>query len=111
RPAEPQVRVGALVRNDPGDFNNDGFNESRGYYSIALDGGLARFSFNRPGQLRFYPTFKLYNSAGRQCWVYVDGRLIQRTWRDRQGRLLFQIDRIIDKPITVEAVCSPTDQE
>jgi hypothetical protein len=102
----PEVAVGRLVRDVLGDFDNDGFNESAGYYTVALDGNVARFVIDGRDQLRFYPTFKVRGTAGKRCWAYADGKLVTHTWLGPDGVLFMQIDRVLDKAVTVEVVAN-----
>ena len=106
KPASLDVEVGQLTRDEPGDFDNDGFNETSGYYTVALDDHVARFRLDARERLRFYPTVKLRGSAARTCWAYADGKLLTHTWRDRQNVLFLQIDKIVDKLITIEVVAA-----
>jgi hypothetical protein len=103
-PAQFDVEVGQLVRDEPGDQNNDGFCEAGGYYTLALENGLTRFHIDGRRQLRFYPTFKLVGSSGMPCWAYADGRLLRRVWRSREDDAFMQIDKIVDRPMTIEVI-------
>jgi hypothetical protein len=106
-PGSLHVQVGQLDPQEPGDFDNDGFNESAGHYAVALQDGIARFQIDGTQQLRFYPTFRIHGSAAKQCWAYADGKLLAATWRDSEGLALVRLDRIVDKLTTVEIVTAP----
>ena len=114
-PAVIRMHVGQMVATDPGDDDNDGFNESEGCYVMALDPEAKIARFTLPGRsLRFQPQFKLLDTADRLCWVYADGkpvyqdaRTVDPTRRDRDGNVLFSLDRIVDRPVTVEINTAP----
>ena len=103
-PAQLDVEVGQLVRDEPGDRNNDGFCETGGYYTLAMENALTRFRIDGRRQLRFYPTFKLVGSADTPCWAYADGRLLRRVWRSSEDVAFMLIDKIVDKPMTIEVI-------
>ena len=104
-PAELAIDIGALRRDEPGDFNNDGFNEAQGHYCVAVSGGVARLRIDGRDQLRFYPTLRI-EGAGEPCWAYADGQLVDRAWRDPDGALMVRIDRIVSDVVTVEVITS-----
>jgi hypothetical protein len=65
---------------------------------------LTRFHIDGRRQLRFYPTFKLVGSADTPCWAYADGRLLRRIWRSSDDVAFMLIDKIVDKPMTIEVI-------
>ncbi len=105
-PAQLDVEVGQLVRDEPGDRNNDGFCETGGYYTLAMESGLTRFHIDGRRQLRFYPTFKLVGTSDTPCWAYADGRLLRRVWRNSEDVAFLQIDKIVSKPMTIEVIAT-----
>jgi len=101
-PATLAVARGRLVDDALGDLDRDGFNESEGCYELALADGLLRFEF-RPGSfLRHQPVFRVHGAAGRECWIYAEGRIIDRQGRDLSGNLLFRLPRPVSVPLTIE---------
>lgn len=101
-PATVEALRGRVVDDAPGDLNRDGFNESEGCYELALADGLLRFKL-KPGLfLRHRPIFRVRGTAGKDCWVYADGRIINRQGRDQTGNLLFTLPRVISVPLTIE---------
>lgn len=101
-PAIPAVVRGRLVVDAPGDLDRDGFNESEGCYELGLAGGLLRFRFEPGALLRHEPVFRVGGTAGRDCWVYADGRIIECQGRDAAGQLLFALPRVVSTPLTIE---------
>lgn len=103
--AEP-ARVGAtsgrVLTDVPGDLDADGFNESQGCYELAADAGVLRFAFDPAGRLRYQPVFRVHGTQGLRTWVYVDGRIIQSTGRDAQGRLVIRLPEVVSRPLSVE---------
>lgn len=109
-PTPMLVDVGSLARTDPGDFDGDGFSEGRGYYTLQLDGNVAKVRVSGRRYLRFSPVFKLVNVSTRDVWVYVDGRQIP-TFRDREGDILFQVRGIISNEALVEVTSRAKDAQ
>jgi hypothetical protein len=102
-PAALDVLRGRVVRDAPGDLDRDGFNESEGCYELALDpDGLLRFRLEPGAVLRHDPIFRVHGSAGRQCWVYADGRIISRQGRDGSGELMFGLSRPVSGSLAIE---------
>jgi hypothetical protein len=102
QPATLSLSKGEQVRNAPGDLNNDGFNESQGCYELAPHEGLLRFRFVPGATLHHYPVFRIHRTAGRTCWIYVEGRIIRGQGRDGAGQLLFTIPRAVSTPLMIE---------
>jgi hypothetical protein len=103
RPLPIAVDAGSLARTDPGDFDGDGFSEARGYYTLQLDGTIARVRLSGRERVRFSPVFKLTGVAQRDVWVYIDGRLIE-TRRDKNGDALFEVSGTLTGERLIEVV-------
>lgn len=101
------LEVGQLVRTDPGDFDNDGFSEGRGYHVIQLDGNTACFTIDGRKRMCFSPVFKIVDVAGRDVWIYRDGKLLRNLHRDADGNVLFEITGVIAKQVLVEITSRP----
>ncbi len=100
--ARVQPTSGSVLTDVPGDLNGDGFNESQGCYELAADAGVLRFTFDPAGRLRYQPVFRVQGTQGLRTWVYVDGRIVQSTGRDAQGRLLILLPDVISRALSVE---------
>ena len=96
------VDTGRLVRTAPGDFDNDGFSEARGYHVLQLDGNVAKVHIDARQHPRYSPVFKLVDVANQDLWVYLDGRLIKETHRDQNGNILFELPEIISGSALLE---------
>lgn len=94
--------AGRLVRTDPGDLDNDGYSEARGYTVLQLDGNIARIRIDGREHLRFSPAFRIVDVSDRDVWVYLDGRLITDTRRDENGSLLFVIPGVVSREVLLE---------
>jgi hypothetical protein len=106
-PLPIHMEAGQLVRTDAGDLDHDGFSEARGYYVIQLDGSIARITIDGRKNLRFAPVFKLIDVAGRDVWVYVDGRQIRELHRDADENVMFQVPGIISHDALLEITSRP----
>ncbi len=102
RPGRVRMTVGRAVIEAAGDLDGDGFNESEGCYELAGEGGVARFTFEPERALRFDPVFRVWETAGRRCWVYARGRLIGEVGRDAGDALLFRLGRVTSSPVELE---------
>ncbi|MHC4671965.1 MAG: hypothetical protein ACYTBZ_05715, partial [Planctomycetota bacterium] len=96
------VDTGRLVRTDPGDFNNDGFSEARGYHVLQLDGNVAKVHIDATKNPRYSPVFKLVDVADQDIWVYLDGRLIKEIHRDQNDNILFELPEMISGSALLE---------
>jgi hypothetical protein len=108
-PLPMQFDAGQLVRTDPGDFDNDGFAESRGYYVLQLDGNTAKIRIDGQQVLRFSPVFKIVDVTRRDVWAYLDGRQIKETIRDEDGNLLLLVPGIVSREVLLEITSRPRD--
>ncbi len=97
------VDAGSLARTDPGDLDRDGFSEGRGYYTLQLDGKIAKVRVSGRRYLRFSPVFRVAAVSNRDVWVYLNGRQIE-TWRDREGDILFEVRGMISNETLIEVI-------
>ncbi len=96
------VDAGRLVKTDPGDFDNDGFNEARGHYTLEPDGNAAKVRIDGTRPMRFGPAFKIVDVVDCDVWAYVDGFEVRPVARDADGNAVFQIPRVLDKETLIE---------
>ncbi len=108
-PLPLQIDAGQLVRTDPGDFDNDGFSEARGYYVLQLDGNIAKIRIDGLRNLRFSPVFKLVDVANRSVWIYLDGRQIRESILDEDGNLIFMVPGVLSREVLLEITAQPAE--
>ena len=101
-PAVVTTRSGRRLTDVPGDADHDGYNESEGCYEFAPDDRVLRFDFDPGRYLRFDPVIRVHDTAGRRCWVYARGRLINDVGHDAAENLLFRPGRVASAPMAIE---------
>ncbi|NLX13948.1 MAG: hypothetical protein GXY44_09900 [Phycisphaerales bacterium] len=109
QPLPLTVMTGALVRNDPGDFDNDGFSEARGYYVLQLDNHWARVRIERRPPSLFNPAFKVVQVYDREVSVYVNGRPITDLYRNAEGDVIFALPTVPANELLLEVNARPRD--
>jgi hypothetical protein len=103
-PAEPEILVGKLVTDSPGDADHDGFNERFGALILEPEGDLVRLVIDGTAQPRVNPVFNVRQTADRQVWVYLDNVILEPVARDPHGDVLFQIPTTIRGRSLLEVV-------
>ena len=88
----PARVVGAeLVKDDPGDFNKDGFNESEGCHVLKGPGPLA-FTYERGRGAGFAPAFKVLGWSGPAPEkVFLGGKEVSCAAAVVDGKLVLQV--------------------
>jgi hypothetical protein len=104
RPPRLTAEVGRLVRTDPGDLNNDGFNEAEGCYVVEPEGNRVRLRLDVEGAACWYPMLKLPGTAGRRLWAYADGAILDTDSGSADGSMLVALNRVVDRSVTIEVV-------
>src|SRR5262249_18940255 len=89
--APAQIEGAELVKNDPGDFNKDGYNESEGCHVLKGPGPLD-FSYERGAGVGHAAAFKIVNWKGSTPKrIIVDGKQIPAVSAVVEGNLIVQI--------------------
>lgn len=90
RPAVLTVpeELGRLVRNSPGDANNDGYNEQRGCYMVQADGSRLQIDFKPQTSPLPSPVIEISGLPPGKVLVHVDGHLVNTIERQPDGRTL-----------------------
>ncbi len=104
RPAALRFEVGELLRTDPGDLTNDGFNESEGCYVLQPQKGRLRFLLDGTQRPLWHPMFKVADSKGRRIWAYAEGRILDTPHRTHDDLAIFKLDRMISSSMTIEVI-------
>ncbi len=107
QPLPLPVTTGSLVRNDPGDSDNDGFSEARGYYVLQLDNQWARARLERRPPSFFNPAFKIVRVHGQEVHVYVNGRPITDLYRDDEDNVIFALPPVPSNQLLLEVNARP----
>ncbi len=110
-PAVIDFQTGWAVTTDEGDLDNDGFNETKGYCVVQMDGHLLRFTLDGSACRRFRPSFKVVQAADMNCWAYAEGLLIGNTVRTPEGDFIFVLPFDVDRPMEIEVNALPKDTE
>lgn len=106
-PLPVTVITGALVRNDRGDFDNDGFSEARGYYVLQLDNDWARVRIDRRPPSLFNPAFKIVQVHDREVHAYVNGRPITDLYRNDEDDVVFALPTVPSNQVLLEVNARP----
>ena len=81
-----------LVKDDEGDFNKDGFNESQGCYVISADGPAVSITYEKGETAGFAPAFKIVNWKGvAPVGVTIDGKNMPAAISLTNGNLIVSI--------------------
>ena len=86
-----KIKEAELVKDDAGDFNTDGFNESEGCHVLKGPGPLA-FTYERGAGAGFAPAFKVIGWKGEAPrTAKVDGKDVPADAAVTEGNLVLQI--------------------
>ena len=89
--APAQIEGAELVKDNPGDFNKDGYNESEGCQVLKGPGPLT-FSYERGAGAGHAAAFKIVNWKGAAPQkITVDGKEIPAVWAVVEGNLIVQL--------------------
>ncbi len=103
-PTPPQVHVGRLCPDAPGDADHDGFDERFGVFTVEPEGDLVRVEIDGRDHPRVQPVFAVCGTAGRQVWVYFDNAILEPTARDVNDNVIFQIPTTVQRRSVVEVI-------
>lgn len=107
RPLPVTLNAGRLVKTDPGDIDGDGYNESRGHYTLETDGNVIKVRIDGRARPYFAPAFKIVDVGERDLWAYVDGFELHSIARDLDKNAVFQIPQIVESEMLIEVVTRP----
>jgi hypothetical protein len=93
---------GRVERTSSGDRDNDGYDESRGSYRVAVHGSRARLTLSPDGPPLVEPLLEIRGMPPGDAVVTVEGRLVEKCVRLSDGTLLVEIPSTIGRPTTVD---------
>jgi hypothetical protein len=93
--------MGRLNRTAPGDANNDGFDETRGSYSIIATGPRLELQILPRSVPVARPVLEISGLPPGEPLVTVEGQLIDRTARLPDGTLLVELPLQFNRPLAV----------
>jgi len=102
-PAEVSVpeMMGRLVRNTPGDANNDGYNEQLGAYQLAAAGARIEATLSPRTTAVPRPVLQVAGLPDGKALITIEGRLVERSTRLKDGQLLVELPARITRPTLV----------
>ena len=103
-PIELDIEVGSVPEGDAYADLNDGFDATAGCYILEPDQGQVRFILDGRHHPIFSPAFKIKATHDQLGWVYVDHLILDRTARDREGNLVFQVPDAVRERRIVEVL-------
>ena len=103
-PSDLRVEVGAPRAIDGADLAADGYDAASGCYDLNADNGRVRFVVDGATRPVYSPAFRIAETRDHDVWVYVDHLIFDRTARDAEGNLIFQLSGKIGKPVRVEVI-------
>ena len=99
--------MGRVVRNSPGDSNNDGYAERNGTYQLQSNGPRLEFGIVPGGQL-LRPVVEIVGLPPGKVTVNMEGLLVERTERTHDGRLLVALPGLLER-LTLVSVTVKSD--
>jgi hypothetical protein len=101
--------MGRVVRNAPGDSNNDGYAERNGAYQLQSSGPRLEFGILPGGQL-LRPVVEIAGLPPGSVSVNMEGLLVERTERTHDGRLLVALPGMLER-LTLVSVTVKGDEQ
>jgi hypothetical protein len=102
-PAEVVVPegMGRLIRNSPGDANNDGYNERRGAYEILAKGPRIDVTLSPRTPRLLRPVLEIAGLPPGDLLVTMEGQLVEGAVRTDEGNVLVELPGRIERQTTV----------
>lgn len=108
-PSRLRFEMGGPADADGRSTTGSGFDQATGCYLVKPEKGV-RFTVDPAGSGRFTPAFVILDTEDVEGWVYINGKLFERTGRDLEGRLIFQLPTQPTEKTTVEVLLSRPDR-
>ena len=102
-PAEIAVpeTMGRVDRNTPGDANNDGYNEQLGAYVLQATGGRLELTMTPRTTPVPRPVLQIAGLPQGRALVTIEGRLVEKSTRLKDGQLLVELPARITRATLV----------
>jgi hypothetical protein len=96
-------------RTSAGDRNNDGYNELEGLYRVATQGPRVQLALTPDaGKPIVGPMLRFDNMPAGEVQVYVEGKLIDASYRQPDTSVLVELPMTLQRRTTVEVRVRPT---
>jgi hypothetical protein len=93
---------GRIERSLPGDHDNDGYDETRGCYSVHAVAGRATLRLTRQGATVKWPVLEVFDLPPGPVNVWLDGDIIPWAVRTEDGRVIVELPVELERPIEVQ---------
>lgn len=102
-PAEVTVpeTMGRVNRNTPGDADNDGYNEQLGAYQVEASGGRLELTIAPRSTSVPRPVLQIAGMPDGKPLIAIEGRLVEKWARLKDGQLLIELPARITRPTLV----------
>jgi hypothetical protein len=102
-PAELTVspELGRVLRQTPGDANNDGYNEIRGAYQLQAAGARLEVQIVPRTVPILWPVLEVHGLPAGKLLVTLEGRLVEKLVRMDDGNVLIIPPVRVDRPTTL----------
>ena len=102
-PAEIAVpeTMGRVSRSTSGDANNDGYNEQLGAYQVEATGGRLELTMTPRGTPVPRPVLQIAGLPQGKALVTIEGRLVEKSTRLKDGQLLVELPARITRATLV----------
>lgn len=104
QPPSIQVEVGTPAVRADSFRRADGFDPSTGTFDFHPDQGRVRFVIDGQKRAVFSPAFHILEARDQEAWVYVNHLIHNKTARDPNGNLVFQLPGAIRQSTLVEVL-------
>lgn len=91
-----------LIRNAPGDSDQDGFDDRAGVYRIRAIRPVFAFRLEPRGTPAYWPLVRVEDVPAGRVRATVEGALVERVIRLPDGALLLEVPGVLDRPARIE---------
>lgn len=99
---EVDADSGRVERNLPGDRDNDGYDESRGCYTVRAAGGRVDIRLS-PGKAKVsWPVIEVLGLPQGQVSVWLEGQLVPWVTRLSDGKAIIELPVKLERPVEAQ---------